>query len=1241
MSQSDQPTLRASEEPAGLLDMAALPGTTLAERFEVQETIGHGSHGTVFAARDLRLGHRVALKLLPGIEADALARFKQEFRSLADVGHGNLVNLYELFVRPEAVFFTMELIEGGDFLSWVRPQGVLDHARLRQALEGLAKGLSALHAAGVLHRDLKPSNVLVRPDGRVALVDFGLARPVVARSGTDEGMVGTPRYMSPEQAANYVLGPPSDWYSVGVMLFEAITGQGPFAQLDGFALLMAKQVEDPPSVIEHVPECPADLAGLCDGLLARRPERRPRGVEVLQQLGLAAERLPVVDPIEEPLFGREAELRRLESALRLVQPHDGSEGGGVVAFVHGASGTGKTALVRRFVRQVRLRGSAVVLQGRCHERESVPFKGIDDLVDVLRQHLHQRAREQDPVEPPPGAEALAQLFPVLADVPGFGATGASIEDPVARRDLAVTALRELLRRLAEDEPLVLVLDDLQWCDPDSARVLVELFRSSGRPQALLVGCYRDDDPRVEKVLGSLRDRARPIAGALRIEDLSVGPLPLAATQALAATWLADREDAAALAEQVARESEGLPLLAAELARHIASTTEAAVPERLSLEGVIQARVAGLSEPARRLLEAVVVAGQPLEQRLVLEACDDESRRPEALTALRTQCFVRTQGPAPDDAVEVYHDRIALAVASLLDAPARKRWHERLAETLLQHEVDDEVLAIHLEGAGRDLEAAEGYERAADRVAAALAFNRAAELYRAALRLVPQTHYRRSHLLASLADALAHAGRGTEAGRAYLEAAVKAGPEQVLELRRRAAEQLLRSGRIDEGLRELRDVLRAAGLGQVPSPRRAMVGFLWRRLRIRGRGLGFRERPASQVPRQLLFRVDTCWAAATGLVQVNVIVGQSFQAQHLLLALQAGEPRRVARAIAVEVLYAATAGERGKEHTADLLGEVEQLAERLDDPRSRALAKLAAGAAFVYRGYFAEAYPRLLEAETMLRTRCSDVAWELSMARTFMVMALHYGGQRREMARVMERSLADASARDDLHTALMLRVSYGPLEFLAIDDVEAARGELADCHALWPDQLARSTFLYTAVMAESRVERYAGRGEASWQAIDQHLSAIEGSMMLRREPFRIFLFHDQGCAAALAAHEASQQADAERRETRLREASGLADRLAGENSPWGRAMAGPIAASVSAARGNVEQAVDGLRQTIEGFRSLGMQLHAHASSRRLGELLGGDEGQAKIDAADEAMRAEGIVDPARMAMMLVPPVLGWD
>jgi serine/threonine protein kinase len=160
------------------------------ERFALVRELGAGSMGVVYEAIDRLSGARVALKALPFSDASAVSQFKHEFRSLAALVHPNLVSLYELVVEDDRWFFTMELVEGPDFLTWARgargaprdpPRAglafntVVDEQRLRSAIVQLAEGVAALHDNGVLHRDLKPSNVLVRNDGRLAILDFGIA----------------------------------------------------------------------------------------------------------------------------------------------------------------------------------------------------------------------------------------------------------------------------------------------------------------------------------------------------------------------------------------------------------------------------------------------------------------------------------------------------------------------------------------------------------------------------------------------------------------------------------------------------------------------------------------------------------------------------------------------------------------------------------------------------------------------------------------------------------------------------------------------------------------------------------------------------------------------------------------------------------------------------------------------------------------------------------------------------------
>ncbi len=289
------------------------------ERFEVIRCVGEGGMGVVYEAHDRERDERVALKTLRSVNAAAIYRFKNEFRALDDVTHPNLVSLHELFADRERLFFTMELVSGVDFLRHVEfgaaaafaptvvsqrgsleeapgaqaggathPDRSLDVARLRAATRQLAEGVLALHRAGRLHRDIKPSNVLATPEGRVVLLDFGLITELGDDDDTRERQIlGTPAYMAPEQAAGAELSRASDWYSVGVMLHEALAGSLPF---EGTAaeILLTKQIAEAPPLPDAASRLAPDLAVLSAGLLRRLPGERPSGDAILRALSEGA-----------------------------------------------------------------------------------------------------------------------------------------------------------------------------------------------------------------------------------------------------------------------------------------------------------------------------------------------------------------------------------------------------------------------------------------------------------------------------------------------------------------------------------------------------------------------------------------------------------------------------------------------------------------------------------------------------------------------------------------------------------------------------------------------------------------------------------------------------------------------------------------------------------------------------------------------------------------------------------------
>ncbi|MEM6995526.1 MAG: hypothetical protein AAF721_33760, partial [Myxococcota bacterium] len=676
------------------------------------------------------------------------------------------------------------------------------------------------------------------------------------------------------------------------------------------------------------------------------------------------------------------------------------------------------------------------------------------------------------------------------------------------------------------------------------------------------------------------------------------------------------------------------LFVAELVRHVRSGAEDR--DAGSLEAVVVDRAQRLPDAAMRVLHVVAVAQRPTPQQVVLAAAGAVQGGVEATALLRTNAFVRTGGPEPDDPIEPFHARIGAAVAASVEAEQVVKIHERLATELARYDADSEVIAYHLVGAGHHGEALGHLEAASVQAMEALAFGRATRLCQRALSYAQGRDSRRVALQRRLADALAYDGRGVRAAEAYQAAAELAPADEVVELRRAAAEQLLRCGRLEEGQAELRKVLAELQLHAPTGPREAVTGLLALRAKVRMRGTEFVERSEADLGSDALLAIDTTYTAATGLLQSNVMLGQYFQARHLLLALDGGEPHRLARALGMEGLYTATGGAKTMVAT-DLLNEqLAGLSRRLDDPRSLGSSQLALAVADVYRGRFADARPRLEVAEEVFRRRCTNVHWEMAMVRLYQVLSLYYLGDLPAMRRVMADSLQDAGDRDDLYTQLMLRVSFEPLLLLMDDDVAGARRAFADLQREHEGPLSTATYRYSRMLTASRIERYASSGAPAWAPFGEHWSAVRRSLMLTKQPFKIFSLHDRALGALAGAH--ASQGTARRR--LLSRARKDASSLLSEGTHWSRAMALPIQTSSAAQGGDLGAAADLALASERAFAESGYVLYRLSMLRRRGECTGGAEGQDLIAAADREMTALGVAAPARLADMLTPPVQ-WE
>ncbi len=1221
--------------------------------YDVLGVLGSGGMGTVFKAFDRKGRRLIAMKTMNRAGAAALLRFKHEFRSLLDVVHPNLVTLYELIGDGENWYLTMELLEGVDFLAYVREPCPDRFGRIRAATRRLADGVAALHAAGKLHRDIKPSNVIVTRDGRVVLLDFGLAADQDEEGrhqSSDDKLVGTAAYMAPEQAAALPVSAASDWYSVGVMLFESVAGRLPFAG-GAILMLMDKQRRDAPSPAEFAPDVPDDLASLCVDLLKRDPVARPTGPQVLQRLGAPAEvarpgaRLAPGGPSPPSsvgrgvaLVGRDAHRAALRAAL------DDVRGGRPVAvYLHGGSGAGKTALLQGFLDEQSERGDAIVLSGRCYERESVPYKAFDSLVDALARLLGRMSEVEAASVLPRDVASLARVFPSLRRVEAVAREsrrGRETPDLQELRRRAFAALRELLARLGDRGALIVAVDDLQWGDADSAAMLIEVMRPPDAPVLLFAATYRTEDESTSPLL-----RALASAGALGVGDAPAGGFdaralrvePLAPGEALALAGSLLHGDRG-LAEAVARESRGSPYFIAELVRHVQAgaldldAADADPGRRLALDDVLWSRVRRLPDDAREVLEVVALSGRPL--RLVdLNGCVDEAvDGRSALALLRAARLVRGTGRAETDEVEAYHDRVRETVAARLAPDVSRAKHGRLAAVLeASGEADPEVVGVHFLAADEPAKAAGYFAAAADEAAEALAFERAAALYRKAIEIGRHDDVSRATLSARLGDALANAGRGVEAASAYLDAAAGASADEALERRRRAAMQFLVSGHVDEGLETLQDVLARVGMTLPRTPNRALASLLWRRALLRLRGLRFRERDAADVEPEALARIDVCWSAGVGLSVVDTIRGADFQARGLLLSLAAGEPSRVARALAMEAAHAASTGGSNRRRTERLLATAEAMARRVEHPYAVGMVTLAKGVSAYLEGRWAVAQARCDEAEATFRDRCTGVSWERNTADAFSLWALSHQGETGELTRRWPILLAQALDRGDLYAAMNLSSYLMSVVRLAADEPARARAELAATNARWSRRgyhVQHNDALWAAV----QIELYDGRGREAWRLLEASWPALRRSLLLRVQFVRTSMKFLRARAAIAAAIETG---DTSERHRLLAVAAADARALAREGMPCPDAYARMIRASLAAIEGRDEEAALLWREAVAAFEAVDMNLCAAASRRRLGEALGGDAGAAAVVESESWMRGQLVREPSKAARMVIP------
>ncbi len=1254
------------------------------DRYELKNKLGTGGMGVVYRAYDRERDFDVALKILRRFDGSALYRFKREFRSLANLVHPNLVTLYELTSTGAEWFFTMELLDGGSLLEYVRRladdddgldgkgdadasgtqstaagtatpmgssdadvfpntpaamqlsarrrrviEGTLDLDRLRESFCQLVDGIQFLHDAGKLHRDIKPSNVLVTRHGRVVLCDFGLVTGGPNDDHTvNRRVLGTPKYMSPEQAVAGNVSEASDWYAVGVMLYEALCGRVPHT---GTTQSVLHQKQEPLSSrpSDFAPSIPDDLDQLAVDLLERDPDRRPDGEEILRVLGKrpipgVAARANAGDgsSTEDHLVGRDDVLHQLQQALADSREQKRT----ISVFLHGASGVGKSAVVLQFLDRLRADERTIVLQGRCYERESVPYKALDALVDALSNYLTRQPNAE--VEPliPPEISTLARLFPVLDRVPAVADAAEirlGIADPHESRRRGFAALRALLGRLCEQRPVVLFIDDLQWGDLDSAGFFRELIYSHESPALMFVATYRRDEAQSSALVQALREPPGTVdTGNQR--EIAIDALSDEQARTLVGELTAGRQLPVDAVDTIVRESGGSPLFLCEL-------TLAALDGETSevrLDTVLHERLARLPDEAQQLMRTVAVAGQPIAVAVAMRAAAIKDHA-TALELLLSGRLVRLRQIGDSRRVESYHDRIRETVTGDLPAEESRQLHRRIALALEAQSHTDPLELVDLWLGAGDQERAGHYAHLAATMANdALAFDRAARNYRLALDLKRPGPAERSGMLCRMGEALANAGRLVEAAQAFQEAAGLVDEEEALDLKRRAVEQFVRAGQFDDGMALARDVLADVGLSMPESNGRAVLSVAFSRAWIKLRGLGYRERPASQVSPLAMRRMQVCFSLSGGLAVFEPILGTAFQMRHLRIALRSGDATNIALALAYEIGFRSVAGVRVRDRCERLVDRVHELARDLDHPYALATTRLTSGLAAYLTGQWKVAHERLRDAETMMSELSTGLTWERDVVVLFRMAALFSLGEIGELIHSVPAYLREAADRGNQYLAIGLRSWRSNIAWLAVDNPDEAEHQLELATEALPLS-ARNFHLphYYRLLGRTQIALYRGDHEAAWQVLEPGYHALHHSLIKRIQFTRIE-------AANLRARVALARATGDRREEMFSVVSKMIQAMSREGAEWGNSLATLTQAMLAGAKGDRETAARLAGDAATRFAGDGMLLFQRIAEWRQAEMQsGGDD--SKLQRARSWMAEQGIAAPERLVALFAP------
>lgn len=1242
-----------------------------AGRYELLRRLGSGSIGVVFEAIDHHNGQRVAVKQLRPLVPAGAYRLQREFDVLRGLRHPNVVQYYELYTDENPAFITMELIEGQDFVSYVRPgsSGIrraipraitdsplitekpalpafskhVNQKRLRDALRQLVPAVQAIHAAGVIHRDLKPSNVLVDGEGRVVVMDFSIATE--ARSYADEAtsggvMIGTPEYMAPEQAAGEAETSAADWYALGAMMYVAMTGRVPF-EGSWNQVVENKQAYDPPLADTLVDGAPDDLVQLCAALISRHPDKRPNAAEIRRQLGIKFD-ITAVDEGSElkwvglapPFVGRTTEMATLRALFAQV---DSRAGAGAAALITGQPGLGKSRLLDEFIEQAQAASSApiLLLRGLCHPHDPRCYNAFEQLARQLSCELQSLNKAELAEVLPEDRQLLPRMFSTFLRVAGIERSSRTTRTNLpALRIRAVDALYELLARLADERPVIIAIDNVHWADRDSVALLCDLF-ATGVPVGVMVVLagraagdrHSSSSQTADETDGDGRSELTPdewrALRAMVDSDLPLTELAHAEQDELFRLMSGRERDPAELPGPRI----GVPLLLIERIQRVlaARPGDGGGADSSRSVDLFAHHIDRLPRTARVLLQAIAMMGSPAPLSALAKAADlSIADRGKAIDALRTAGLVVETHEGHEPWVWAAHDEIHIAALRAV-APGRQReLHLRLAMALQRTgNTRDTVLGARWRAAG-DLERAFAFqERAAKSANERFAFHRAADTYAQALEAAHPDSVIAGQLTLWFARAAFCARRFDEATLAYQQV-IASGRHTTADVHWRAAEGALRAGDFERALASMRDLCGRLGvekLARQPERRtgrwsmRAREALAVRRAR--------RLRDESEVAAVELQRTDGLQDMALALLALAPTFGANLQSEQLLATLRHGEKLRVGRARSCELLYQLTRASEITDADSRRAALALEDVSGQHDPHGAALASLCNALVHQGLGSLEDASGLLQRAVDTLTQHCPDSHWVLSIVRFWQFMNASQRGRMADYSRFLARAIAHARRAGDRYHWTLFGALPNTWRLMWFDRVGDGLGDDHEFLDIRTDDWSKWAYVLRAMvhLARAMALVYLQRPEPAAQALTAFAKALgkhRAMHVVWFEPLHL----------DLRARVALMRGQTDR-------ADKLARQLAHLNLGVAAGHADVVRAVIAFRHGDHAACDRRLQRAETLFVQQGAELFAMSARWRMAELANGARAQTLRAEVTDWCHERGLVNVERMLSYLCP------